>query len=292
MTPALCVMTHYEKREDGSSVERERPTLAAEPSRLCPGHDARLSRDLADLPDLAVELDAQMIAAAGGGPKVSGTPGRALVGDLDAATHLRIIVAEMVGWCRVVHEERGAILPSNDSLSTLIGYMQRHHLWATEQPWVKEYATQLRDLHVAGRIILTAGRTRRVDLGPCDLNVSCDVVTGEEQTCEGILRATLKRDEDDLPPIVCSGCGTEHLSPTWRNLGRKLRKGQDSWMTGAQLSEALRVPWSTVRRWAVEDGWRSLDQRPRRYHADDAQRTFERRRAAPTAADVREARSA
>jgi hypothetical protein len=255
--PSLCVLEHHDRQPDGTYTERERPTLANAPARLCPGHDRQLTTDIARILDLAVELDEQMIAGTTTGPKITGTPGRALVGDLDAAQHQRILQAELASWCRLIAEERHVHLPTSDTLSTLVSYLQRHHLWIVEQPWIREYVTQIRDLHHTGRLIIATTRSRRVDLGPCDQHVSCDVTTHSEQACTGTLRATVHQADTLLPAsITCTSCGNNHAPDTWRTLGRHLRGTDDLWLTGPQLSQLLGIPWGTLRYWANQDQWR------------------------------------
>jgi uncharacterized protein YjcR len=50
----------------------------------------------------------------------------------------------------------------------------------------------------------------------------------------------------------------------------------------ADLAKLYRVSPSTARKWAAADYWRRKGTRPERYHAGDAQRSFDQRHAGRT----------
>lgn len=287
MSADACVLLHYDPDPDdpdGPRVLRERPTPAAPGTLLCKGHYAHLEQIVAEMPALHDDLEQHLAGGSqGGGPKVSGNPETALPFHERAAEHLRVMNHQLVTWTLLVAEERDISVPAmrwgGSPGPVLSRFLLRHQAWIVEQPWVDEYVTQLRDLRADARSILSAVPRRKVDLGLCGEDVACNVASHDLVHCAGTLRATVSRADEELPSaVVCSACGKEHPSSTWRALSRRLRGDQDVWLTGPQLSELLRVPFSTVRRWASEDGWRRLDLRPTKYHADDATGSFDRRR--------------
>lgn len=278
--PPACVLAHYDRDEQNNWVLRARPTPCQPGALLCRGHFADIERTVSELPALASELEQQMVPGSGaGGPKISGDPETSVPFNERAGQHLRIIEHQLGTWVRVVIDERGLRGPARPTVNSLASFLTAHHEWLVAQEFTREYATQMRDLRTDGRRILAAVPSRRVDLGQCGEPVSCDVESHAETACAGVLSATVSRVDDELPAaVVCSVCGRQHPSPTWRALGRRLRGSDDAWLTGPQLSELFRVPFSTIRRWASEDEWRRLDLRPRKYHMDDASTTYEQRR--------------
>ena len=129
------------------------------------------------------------------------------------------------------------------------------------------------------RRTLSPARTRTVPLGPCEEPLACDLTSHDLLCCAGTLTAVVHVLEDTLPgAITCAECGTRHEPETWRHLARRLRRGEESWLTAAQLSQLLRVPLKTLQRWALEDQWRFTETRPRRYQHEDAQASYDAHR--------------
>lgn len=272
-TGRLCPLPHYDRQPDGSRTVRERPTLAAAGSRLCAGHDRRTADDLAGLLELTVDLHGQLASAAAGGPKVTGTPGHALPGDLDAAELLRVVHVELAGWCRTIAVERSVALPTADTVPALVRHLHRHLSWALDQPWSAELAGRLRSLHTCGALVI-APRPAVLTLGVCGRVVACDVTTRSEQACPGALRAVVRRDDDRLPDVVCAACGAAHPPAQYRTLARRLAGTDDTWVTIPQASALLGVPARTLRRWCAGGDWRHEDTHPRRrYHLADVTAT-------------------
>lgn len=290
---SACVLAHYDPDPDDPAgkrrILRERPTTAMPGTFLCRGHYAHLEQIVAEMPALHDELEQHLAGGSqGGGPKVSGNPETALPFHERAAEHLRVMNHQLVTWTLLVAEERRVTIPvmrwGGSPGPILSRFLLRHQLWIVEQLWVEEYVTQLRDLRTDARSILSAVPRRQVDLGPCAEDVACNVASHDLVHCDGILRATVTHADEELPAaVVCTVCGKEHPSVSWRALARKLRGNKDSWLTGPQLSEMWRIPFSTVRRWASEDAWRRHPdgKRPTRFHADDAVASFDRRRSVP-----------
>lgn len=274
MTAPLCPLPHYDRQPDGTRTDRPRPTLSADGGRLCPGHEKRTTTDLLGLLEVVVDLHGQLAGSGSAGPKVSGTPGQAVPGDLDAAEMLRVLRVELVGWCRVLAEERAVDLPE-DTVPAMVRYLHRHLPWALAQPWVAAFAIQMRDLHASARRVM-AQRPAVLTLGVCGQPVACDVTTHDEQPCPGPLRATVRRDDDRLPDVVCADCGATHPPAQYRTLARRLKGTDDTWVTIPQASALLGVPARTLRRWCGAEQWRHEDTRTRRrYHLDDVTATAE-----------------
>lgn len=278
--PAVCVLPHFDDDGQGGRTPRERPTPAVEGTLLCKGHYARLLKTVAGLPALAAELDAAMVPGSGaGGPKVGGDPETALPFVEKPGEHVRRIRDVLAAWASQVVESRRLVAP-RFTVDALVRFLTVHHEWIAGQEWVPLYLGEVGQLRHRGRQILAAVPQRKVDLGPCGEPIACNVHTRFIEHCEGILRATVSTVDDELPSVVaCTACGREHSAPEWRALARRLRGTKDAWLTGPQLSEMWRLPFSTVRRWAAEDGWRRHPdgKRPTRFHVDDAVAGYERR---------------
>lgn len=284
----LCVAQH--------SHEPDRPRRAGR-GLLCPGCDRGLEQLVAELPALIGDLEQTLARSESGGPKVSGSRDTPLVFDPRAGDALHRLGEVLAAWVRFVAEQRGLHAHRQPTLLELARFLLRHHDWLVHRPEVGEYREQMLDARHRARSAVAPAVTRRIDLGPCgDPVPACDVTTGQvRDSCPGLLRAVLRSSDERIPDVVCTECGTAHPPTEFRALARRLRAGQESWLTTAQVSELLRVPSGTVRRWAVEDGWRRVDRTDRhatRWNADDAQATFERRRYAPSRSDVLDLRRA
>lgn len=260
---------------------------------LCAGHYRGLEQDLTEFPALATETEHALVHFGNGlSPKVSGSKEQPLPYPVDSKGNsrpsdaLRLSRDLLASWCRQVLDDHPSGLHTPAlNLTALSAFLLRHLDWIAQQLWIDDLHRELRDTRHALRSSLTTARTRVVPLGVCGLPLSCDVATHVETCCEGTLRAFVPVIDEgtDPRPIVCSSCGTEHQPEAWRGLSRRLRKDEDAWLTAAQLSELLRVPIGTVWRWAHEDEWRRVDRRPRRYHHDDAQKSYDSRRLEATA---------
>jgi hypothetical protein len=50
------------------------------------------------------------------------------------------------------------------------------------------------------------------------------------------------------------------------------------YLTASDLAGIYRVSLETIYRWASQDNWRTKTTRPRKYHLEDAQASYDRRR--------------
>lgn len=264
-----CVVPH--------AKDPDRPRTATV-GLLCTGHHAGLEQQLAELPALVADVEESLPRGSGsGGPKVGGTREQPLPYSEPVSAALRAAQAVLASWCLLVLEESpdGLHSPASD-LRSLSRFLLTNLDWCAAQPWVDDLHRETREVTGALRAVLTLCPTRRVDLGPCDTPVACDVSTHDEQTCPGIMRAVLRSSDEELPAVIsCTACGMATEPAQWRALSRRLRGQDDLWLTLAQLSHLLRVPMGTLKRWAMEDDWRRIGQRPKRYHGDDAHASFE-----------------
>lgn len=276
-----CVAPHYR--------DPDRPRQATV-GLLCAGHHASLTKHLAELPALLTDVeDALPRGSNGAGPKVTGTREPALPFTEAVSDALRAAHGLMASWCLLVLEEHpdGLHSPAND-LRAISRFLLTHLDWCAAQPWIDDLLREARENTSALRSVLTLSRTRRVPLGPCERPLACDVDTHLEQACTGTLTAIVNSLDEGLEgllrPIVCPVCEVAHEFGEWTALARRLRKDEEPWLTAAQLSQIHRVPVGTVWRWAAEDDWRRVaDTTERgkrtRYHAEDAQRTYDRHQA-------------
>ena len=277
-----CVLAHVK------DPERPRPASAG---YLCTGHYLGLEKILAELPSLFSDAEQSLIPGTPTGRGSSETqddttslslrPTRTPFDERvsESTAKLRDLLAS---WASVVTEEHPSGLHSpRFEPHTLSRFLLTWLPWVCEQPWVDDFDTEVRDGRKALYAALTPSRTSRVPLGPCEAPVACDVLTGAEMTCQGIMEAVVRDSTDDLPPeITCQVCGLSKPPTEWRALSRRWRKGMEPMLTISQLSQVLQVPVRTLARWAAEDDWRRVldvteNGRRARYHQDDAQASFD-----------------
>lgn len=104
-------------------------------------------------------------------------------------------------WCRVVHEDIGGVLPSDD-LTSVVFYLNRHAGYLAAQPWVDEYWRELNDCHHA--LIRVSRHERPQKIGRCYLNLEDDTCNGELIQQPGTLATK------------CQRCGQEWKTPRER----------------------------------------------------------------------------
>jgi hypothetical protein len=265
-TVTVCVAPHVK------DPERQR---TAHVGLLCLGHYRALEQHLAELPALLDETEQALVRSSSAGPKVTGTPTPPLPYSEAAGDALRDVHARMVSWTLWLLEEHpsGLHSPADDTVA-LSRFLFIHRQWIAEQDLAAEMLRELREDASTLRRAMAPGRLRIVPLGPCtrDLNGG---------PCAGLLTAVVRDSDDRLPSVIsCDTCGDTNGTATWRALGRRLRGGEElSWFTAESLSRMLRVPLKTVQMWALNEQWRFIEgSKPRRYHYDDAQTTFEQYR--------------
>lgn len=113
-------------------------------------------------------------------------------------------MAALVSWCQLVSEEREVKPPGDCTPGTLCEYLRRHHEWVTRQPWVSEYADELRGIRDQVRALVGYAPERPV--GRC-----ISIVDGGDD-CSGPVFPTPDRDG-----VRCSWC---HRVYTGHDLAR------------------------------------------------------------------------
>ncbi|MGH3505288.1 MAG: hypothetical protein ACRDQA_31005, partial [Nocardioidaceae bacterium] len=124
---------------------------------------------------------------------------------LDAQQTAPGAMAALVSWCELVAEERGVRGAERATPEVLCGYLRRHHGWITAQPWVDEYATELRG--VRDQVRSLAGLAPEAPQG------RCWVIT-DNADCGGPLWWS-----DDRDALRCGDCGrvyTGHELMRWQ----------------------------------------------------------------------------
>lgn len=271
MTP-VCVMKHIK------DPDRPRP---ARHGLLCVGHHHSLERHLSEMPALASEVEPGIIQTSmGGGPKVGGTRSQPLPYVDTVSDALRHVRDTLASWtAQIVEQHPDQLHPPRFGTYPTSVFLLRHLDWISGQDWISDFHGEVSAARRELLHALDTSRTKKVPLGPCDERTTCDLITHEEVTCTGIMRAVVRTSDDELPAeISCTVCGTTKQPSEWRALSRRLRGGLDPMLTASQLSQLFRVPVGTVHYWAHEDTWRRDGEKPRRYHSEDAQASFDRRR--------------
>lgn len=59
----------------------------------------------------------------------------------------------VVSWAAMVREERDLAPPKRATLATEAGCLRSSHSWIVEQPWVDDYAAELKSVHAAVRAL-------------------------------------------------------------------------------------------------------------------------------------------
>lgn len=280
-----CILPHLQ--------DPDRPRLAHH-GLLCTGHYRSLELFLAELPALNNEADRSLTpirdewrSRAGSDidndlPPLSLRP-TALPFDEDVSDRQRDLRDKLACWsANVVDQHPSRPHPPIPTVEALSTFLFRWLPWIVAQTWIVDMRGELR--HAQGRLhaALTPLRSRRVDLGPCDAEIACDIDTQALVTCDGIMQAVVRTSDDNLPAeIGCTVCGLTKQPSEWRALSRRLRGNADPMLTAAQLSQIFRIPVGTLQRWAGEDDWRRTSTptargRITRYHHDDAQASYDK----------------
>lgn len=177
--------------------------VEAEPGQqTCTRCSTRLLRHLREVEACLDALDA-VPATGTGGRRAPGFGSRSPARDdvilvldprsrIDRHQPTPAAMAALTSWCQLVSEERQLRGAQSTSPADLCGYLRRHHGWITAQPWIAEYATELRGLRDQVRAL--AGLAPEPPKGRC-WHVFSD---GE---CGGPLWWT-----DDRESLRCGDC--------------------------------------------------------------------------------------
>jgi hypothetical protein len=259
------------------------PARAADGLRLCPRCADHIGRDARQAADLYDELALRLLGGTGLGDKVTGTPGARLPDPraVDMRTEIRHV---LVGWCRIVSEERGLSLPP-DLPPALGEYLTRHAAWLAATPYADEVADELHSLRSRAWSVAYPEGARRVSPGPCPDTVDreSEDFIGPMPRCPGSLTGIMRREDALLPSeLICSANPAHRwTADQWRTLGKQIDPDKVRWryMTAVEIAEHWDLPLGTVWRYASLDQWRrSADgRRPALYLIDDVVATIDRR---------------
>ncbi len=219
MTSVGCVLPHHHNPD--------RPRSALDGLLICIGCLSHLEQAVAEMPAHYDQLARRLAPGKGHGPHVSGSRERALPIDPTVADHRTDMQAKLTSWAVMVAEERGIGTPRSSAVTVVAPWLLVHLRWCCAQPWVDEYAAELRSLRSRSFSLLYPSGRRRVEVGLCI-----------EEGCEGGLSATVTRADDLLPSaITCSARPEEHFWPAadWHTLGRRLH-GAAGYDTRAALA--------------------------------------------------------
>lgn len=255
-------------------VDPDRERQPAPGMLVCAGHVASHGANLARIPLAYAAAVQELGRRSGSGPKVTGTRTPPLPFDVDVSDTLASVHAVLASWTLLALEEHpdGLHAPASTT-PALAGFLATHADWCLAQSWADDLVAEVASEHARLRRVIQPTTRRRVTLG------TCPTVLADTSVCGGLLDAVIDLVGDDEQGIElgCEHCGATWPADTWRTLARTLRGEADHWLTYAQLSQVLQVPLTTLKRWQERDAWRSLDVRPRRFHADDAQASLDLR---------------
>jgi hypothetical protein len=217
------------------------PRQAADGLNLCVWHTRRLADNAVRAGQLHVDLD-KLAGSGGQGEPVSGTrtPGLAVN---EAAIEARdAIRACLVGFVRLIAEERG-MTPPADAAPALALYVARSASWLAAHPAAGEHADELEDIAHdprTWRIAYPTSGDRRF-IGTCPIEL-------DRGSCG--TRLHWRRDET---LIRCGGCGTEASVDWWQQVIAGTVEGPvDAYAAARELSRLWRMPVDprTVRQWS------------------------------------------
>lgn len=215
---STCVLTHRHRADpcDCGSDDRAcaTPRRALDGLYVCGGCFDRLEQTLAELPARYDDLAERLASGGGAGPKVTGSPERALPIVPAVADHREQIARVLASWASLVAEERGLRGPASPTPHTLAAWLGEHLTWCCAQPWIDDFTGEVRDLSGRAYALLYPSGRRRVKVGPC-------------VECSGTLTATIAPVDDLLPSSIDCDADEAHSwsADRWLALGRRLHPG-------------------------------------------------------------------
>lgn len=205
MTDQVCVLPHRH--------EAERPRRAVDGLYTCSGCLYGLTEALECLPRQWDTLGRSLAPQSRTGPQVTGTRERALPINVAVADQREDIRGKLASWSVMIAEERGITPPGAGTPHVTAPWLLVHLRWACAQPWLDEYAAEIRQLRSRANALLYPTGRRRVEVGPC-----------VEHGCDGTLTATIAPLDDLLPSSVTCDVDLAHTwsASEWHTLGRRL----------------------------------------------------------------------
>lgn len=200
---------------------------------LCQGCTDRLSRDLGDVGALAAELQTtrhkqdRMAGAATG--VLSRSADKPLPWNQHAAEVDDALRATVVGWVRVVLEERGG-RPPVDTMRALSGFLLASVEWIRHHADAAECADEIADAVARARQAVDRRQSRNY-AGPCRADVEAHGDEGES-CCVAELHGTVGARD-----VICAQCATRHDAAARR--AWLLQIAEDQLATVAELAALL-----------------------------------------------------
>jgi hypothetical protein len=144
---------------------------------------------------------------------VTGTRERALPIDPPVAEHRSDLRGKLASWSVMIAEEREISPPASGDPSRTATWLLVHLRWACAQPWVDEFAAELRAVRGRSLALLYPTGRRRVEVGVC-----------VEPDCGGLLTATIAPVDDLLPSEITCSADPAHSweASRWVALGRRI----------------------------------------------------------------------
>lgn len=200
------------------------PRLALDGLRLCGYHTDHIGTDAAKLADLHAEIGIQLGASGTGAEKTSGTkdPGLRIN---ERAVEVRAEIRHvLVGWTRLIAEERAFQLP-DDSIAAIGAFVATSATWLAATDYADEASTELRELVGRAWGIAYPSGVRRFQVKHDGQPVPCPM-TADDQPCPGTLWTILRRTDSLLPSALACDVHEDHQIPAdrWLTLGRQLRR--------------------------------------------------------------------
>lgn len=222
MTSALCVSPHCTARGyhhpdcDNPDCAGCTPRLAADGLRLCPMHTRRIAEDAARAAELHDEIALRLTGAGQAAERTSGTPDHGTELDPRAVDVRATIRHTLVGWSRLIAEERGIGLPA-DELPAIGAYVAKHAEWLAATEYAGEASGELHDLVSGAYQVAYPSGVRVFPVGLCP-----------KDGCPGTVKAILRpKDPLSLPSSLQCDTDEAHVwlasANEWMSLGRKLR---------------------------------------------------------------------
>ena len=212
---------------------------------LCQRCHSRLHRQLDDLVEFWLGAHEELL------PGRSGSGGRSS----ERTIGLNVQALSFIGghdilnllheWEKLIREERDLTRPAfikkpatlEDEIRQAVTFSQTHLSWSGEQPWIEDFASELRELHSQG---MAAARrfVDKVRKIPCPADTS-----------EGICNNPLKiNPEDPLEIFECRICRSEWT--TLRLMAVAMSGSQEIWLDAEALAKWMGISERHVRRLA------------------------------------------
>ncbi|YCK35157.1 hypothetical protein ACNF49_14040 [Actinomadura sp. ATCC 39365] len=210
--PVLCQARHRH--------EPDRPRAAADGLNLCPGCRIALGRHIRDLPELHADVLAQLPTGRDtAAPPVTGSRTPPLPYNTRAGDWLAQTRHDLRSITSLVSVERGIAGPPPNP-GAQCAWLERHADWLAAHPNAGAFKDMFAEQVGRAYSIIDPARL------PLVLPVRC-IEPVDDEPCGGILRATVRRDDDPTPSVIwCDGCDLELDTTQWHRYGRRLQRGR------------------------------------------------------------------